>query len=102
MRAPGAEGAEGVASVTTTMETGEELQEYERLDARAVLEALVQKPGSADGWNGPYLKSGVPQDPWKNDYHYAFPGSRAELDIYSLGQDGSEGGDGEDSDVGNW
>ena len=43
VRAPGAEGAEGVASVTTTMETGEELQEYERLDARAVLEALVQK-----------------------------------------------------------
>lgn len=66
------------------------------------LEALVQKPGSADGWNGPYLKSGVPQDPWKNDYHYAFPGSRAELDIFSLGQDGTEGGDGEDSDVGNW
>ena len=66
------------------------------------LEALVQKPGNADGWNGPYLKSGVPQDPWKNAYHYAFPGSRAELDIFSLGQDGTEGGDGEDSDVGNW
>ncbi|MAT91736.1 MAG: type II secretion system protein GspG [Halioglobus sp.] len=66
------------------------------------LEALVQKPGDADGWNGPYLKSGVPRDPWKRDYHYAYPGSRADVDIYSLGQDGAEGGEGEDADVGNW
>ena len=66
------------------------------------LNALVAKPGNADGWNGPYLKSGVPLDPWKNDYQYANPGTRAEIDIFSLGQDGSQGGDGEDSDVGNW
>ena len=66
------------------------------------LEALVQKPGNADGWNGPYLKSGVPQDPWKNDYKYVFPGERAEVEIFSLGQDDAVGGDGEDSDVGNW
>jgi general secretion pathway protein G len=66
------------------------------------LDALVQKPGDADGWNGPYLKSAVPQDPWKHDYHYIYPGTRAEVDIYSLGQDGAEGGDAENSDVGNW
>jgi len=24
------------------------------------LEALVKKPGSANGWNGPYLKGGLP------------------------------------------
>lgn len=66
------------------------------------LESLVQKPGNADGWNGPYLKSGVPQDPWKNAYKYAYPGERAEVEIFSLGQDDAVGGDGEDSDVGNW
>ena len=66
------------------------------------LNALVEKPGNADGWNGPYLKSGVPLDPWKAEYIYANPGERAEIDIYSLGQDGSEGGDGEDADIGNW
>ena len=66
------------------------------------LEALVQKPSDADGWNGPYLKSGVPKDPWKNDYFYVYPGTRAEVDIYSLGQDGVEGGEGENSDSGNW
>ena len=66
------------------------------------LNALVQKPGDADGWNGPYLKSGVPKDPWKKDYLYKYPGEHGEYDIQSYGQDGSPGGEGEDSDVGNW
>lgn len=66
------------------------------------LDALVHKPGNADGWNGPYLKSGVPKDPWKNEYQYKYPGEHGEIDILSLGQDGSPGGEGEDSDVGSW
>jgi len=66
------------------------------------LQSLVQKPSDADGWNGPYLKSEVPKDPWKNDYYYVYPGTRAEIDIYSLGEDGAQGGDGENADVGNW
>lgn len=66
------------------------------------LNALVEKPGNVDGWNGPYLKSGVPKDPWQQEYLYTYPGSRATVDVYTLGQDGAEGGEGEDSDVGNW
>jgi general secretion pathway protein G len=66
------------------------------------LAALVEKPGNADGWNGPYLKSGLPKDPWNHDYQYANPGTRAEVEIFSLGQDGAQGGEGEDTDVGNW
>jgi general secretion pathway protein G len=67
------------------------------------LVALVQKPDGIGGWNGPYLKGGkLPQDPWKQDYHYRFPGVRGEIDIYSFGMDGTEGGDGENADVGNW
>ncbi len=66
------------------------------------LKALVDKPNDVKGWNGPYLKSNVPQDPWGYDYHYKYPGERGELDIYSYGQDGASGGDGENSDVGNW
>ena len=66
------------------------------------LEALIERPGNADGWNGPYLKSGVPLDPWKNEYQYRNPGTRGEIDILSLGQDAAEGGDGENTDVGNW
>lgn len=66
------------------------------------LNALVENPGNIDGWNGPYLKSGLPKDPWNHDYQYANPGSHAEVDIFSLGQDGTQGGDGENTDVGNW
>ncbi len=66
------------------------------------LVALVRKPANASGWNGPYLKSKVPQDPWKTDYHYKYPGERGDLDIFTFGQDGTPGGDGEDTDVGNW
>ncbi len=66
------------------------------------LAALVAKPAGTTGWNGPYLKSDVPLDPWKREYLYKYPGDRSELDIYSYGQNGSPGGEGEDSDVGNW
>ena len=66
------------------------------------LEALVKKPGNATGWNGPDLKSDVPQDPWNNDYQYKYPGEKGELDIFTYGANGSPGGDGEDADVGNW
>lgn len=66
------------------------------------LNALVTKPADVVGWNGPYLKSDVPVDPWKREYHYKYPGERGELDIFTFGQNGSPGGEGEDSDVGNW
>ena len=66
------------------------------------LEALVKKPGNATGWNGPYLKSDVPLDPWNREYNYKYPGERAEVDIFTYGANGSPGGDGEDSDVRNW
>ena len=66
------------------------------------LDALMSKPGSAAGWNGPYLKAKVPLDPWKREYHYKYPGERAEMDIFSYGANGNPGGEGEDSDVGNW
>ena len=66
------------------------------------LDALVSKPGGTAGWNGPYLKGNVPADPWNRAYIYKYPGERGELDIYTYGQNGSPGGDGEDADVGNW
>ena len=66
------------------------------------LAALNSKPGNATGWNGPYLKSDVPVDPWNREYHYKYPGERGEVDIYTYGQNGTPGGEGEDSDVGNW
>src|SRR5271155_155276 len=35
------------------------------------LAALVQRPGNAGSWNGPYIKtSTVPADPWGRPYAY--------------------------------
>jgi len=65
------------------------------------LDALVKKPGSANGWNGPYVKGGVPTDPWSHPYRYANPGANGGIDIVSLGADGAPGGDGENADIQN-
>ena len=65
------------------------------------LDALVKKPGSANGWNGPYVKGGVPTDPWSHPYRYANPGANGGIDIVSLGADGAPGGDGENDDIQN-
>ncbi|RUP29000.1 MAG: type II secretion system protein GspG [Curvibacter sp.] len=63
------------------------------------LDALVTKPASANGWNGPYLKGGVPSDPWGKPYKYALSGGNVEL--LSYGADGAAGGDGENADIKN-
>ncbi|MGR8930093.1 MAG: type II secretion system major pseudopilin GspG [Gammaproteobacteria bacterium] len=67
------------------------------------LEALIERPTDAKRWNGPYLrKEKIPQDPWLNDYHYAFPGEHGNFDLFSLGADEKEGGEGEDQDIASW
>ena len=64
------------------------------------LAALGQRPGSAAGWNGPYLKGGtVPLDPWTKPYVYRAPGERGAFDIISYGADGREGGSGVAADI---
>lgn len=64
------------------------------------LDALVKKPASmTTGWAGPYLKGGIPVDPWSRPYQYqSSPGA---VEIVSLGADGAPGGDGENADVRN-
>lgn len=64
------------------------------------LQALVTAPSTAAGkWNGPYLKKGVPQDPWGNQYAYRSPGAKGDFEISSLGKDGQPGGTGENADI---
>lgn len=65
------------------------------------LEALVKRPGSVNGWNGPYLRGELPKDPWNNPYRYANPGPNGGIEILSLGSDGAPGGEGEAADVRN-
>jgi len=67
------------------------------------LRALVEKPAQADNWNGPYLKNRESLiDPWGQPYGYHSPGEHGEFDLYTLGADGKEGGDGADKDATNW
>ncbi|AVZ80132.1 type II secretion system protein GspG [Zoogloeaceae bacteirum Par-f-2] len=64
------------------------------------LEALVSRPATANGWNGPYLKGGaVPLDPWGNKYRYANPAPSGGIEVLSLGADGAPGGEGENADI---
>lgn len=67
------------------------------------LAALVDAPANLDDWRGPYLKKreGL-EDAWGTPFLYASPGQHGEVDIYSLGADKAEGGDGDDEDVTSW
>jgi len=67
------------------------------------LAALSMQPTGVNNWNGPYLKKKeVPVDPWGNAYHYRSPGENGDYDLYSLGRDNENGGEGEDEDVVSW
>jgi general secretion pathway protein G len=66
------------------------------------LEALNSAPANVDGWSGPYLKKGIPLDPWGQPYLYQQPGTNSEMDLYSYGKDERPGGTGEGADVVNW
>lgn len=63
------------------------------------LDALVKRPGTVNGWNGPYVKGELPKDPWGNAYRYVNPGPNGAPEIVSLGSDAAPGGDGEAADI---
>ena len=63
--------------------------------------ALVDAQLGIQNWRGPYLrKQEIPLDPWGNEYHYRYPGETGDFDLYSLGADTAEGGEGENADIG--
>ncbi|MBS0467129.1 MAG: type II secretion system major pseudopilin GspG [Proteobacteria bacterium] len=64
------------------------------------LRGLVERPATAPGWNGPYLKKGLPVDPWGGAYQYKSQGRHGgSPDVYSLGADGKPGGEGDSADI---
>lgn len=66
------------------------------------LNALIAQPSGVTRWTGPYLKKGLPADPWGRPYLYKSPGDHGEFDLFSYGKDGTQGGSGEDADITNW
>ncbi len=69
------------------------------------LQALISAPRSLERperyRTGGYIRR-LPSDPWGNAYQYVYPGRRTAYDVYSLGADGREGGEGNAADIGNW
>lgn len=66
------------------------------------LDALVNEPGDADGWNGPYVKASILKDPWGRDYEFRSPGDHGDFDIISYGADGQPGGEDNNADITSW
>lgn len=68
------------------------------------LAALTSAPAGIDASRyqaGGYIKR-LPDDPWQRPYLYASPGRHSTADIWTLGADGKEGGEGVDADIGSW
>ena len=69
------------------------------------LDALITAPaGLSDPsqyQKGGYIKK-LEKDPWGHPYLYASPGQHGAFDVWSLGADGKEGGEGADADIGSW
>ena len=69
------------------------------------LQALITIPTSSPipaNWkSGGYLDR-LSKDPWGKAYQYQAPGSRGEIDVFSMGADGQAGGTGIDADIGSW
>ena len=65
------------------------------------LEALTTPPADAKNYpDGGYIKGGYPTDGWENEMQYVAPGSEGRpYDLFSLGADGQQGGDGQDADI---
>lgn len=69
------------------------------------LDALVNAPSGLARperyRRGGYVRR-LPDDPWGNAYQYRLPGREGAFDVYSFGADGTEGGEDDNADIGNW
>jgi general secretion pathway protein G len=65
------------------------------------LEDLITQPTNARNWRGPYLKRGLPKDPFGNPYVYQFPGSHNPTS-YDLSSGGPDKQSGTADDITNW
>ena len=71
------------------------------------LDALIRKPTSPPepmNWTTRYVDPTNFEDPWAAVYIYESPSTHEgyDYDLYSLGADGQEGGEGEDADITSW
>jgi len=65
------------------------------------LNALVKEPSDSKTWKGPYLRQGIPTDPWGQPYVYEYPGKHNNKG-YDLMCPGPDGQTGTEDDITNW
>jgi general secretion pathway protein G len=65
------------------------------------LNELIVQPDAATNWRGPYMKQGIPNDPWGAPYLYEYPGKN-NADGYDLSSQGPDGRAGTEDDIANW
>jgi general secretion pathway protein G len=95
-----------LAKATSDVSTLDGVLEHYKLDTGTYpstdegLQALVTNVGNNERWNGPYIKNGLPTDPWGNPYMYRMPGENGQdYDVFSAGPDKQPG---TQDDIGNW
>jgi general secretion pathway protein G len=93
------------AAITTVKTLDNSIEQY-KLDTGNYptsdqgLQALVNNTANNPRWNGPYLKQGIPNDPWGNPFQYRLPSEHGgDYDVFSAGADGQPG---TADDIGNW
>ena len=67
------------------------------------LRDLIEEPNSnnVQDWQGPYLKKGIPRDPWGSEYVYNYPG-KMNIGSYDISSGGPDMKTGTEDDITNW
>ena len=67
------------------------------------LRDLIEEPNSnnVQDWHGPYLKKGIPRDPWGKEYVYNYPG-KMNIGSYDISSGGLDMKVGTEDDITNW
>ena len=77
------------------------LEQYRYPSKEQGLSSLVVSNEREGSSSRGYIKR-LPNDPWGNPYQYNIPGEYADYELFSMGADGVVGGQGNNSDIGNW
>ena len=89
--------AVGIALDLYELDAGQYPETLEELTAREAPSQMSEEARAR--WHGPYLKKGLPVDPWGRAYVYKKESQHSQdYDLYSLGADGQLGKD----DITNW
>ena len=68
----------------------------------AALVTRPEQPPAPPNWKPNGYVDKLRNDPWGRPYQYLNPGLKGEIDVWSFGADGQQGGSGASADIGSW